>query len=312
MAAKFLSHLPKVPANELEDTSCIICHEDMGTIPTDSGAFDEPIRTPRNHIMDSVRLANWLERNNTCPYCRHELLTIKSSGNEDIHRDDYQDEQSASRFFDHLCAILAILRSRGDRTGAQQWMAWFSSLVYSLASSRLHEDNFGLAFNAMRRLWGVERDGSEWLRRVAIARCTRRLREYRLYLRLRASELRIQHSPSSPTPRPRRPLISIAQSWLTSELRSGRITVAEAPLDTSDTRQSWDQTPRPQFQVTPAQEDWLLIQLWRRSAFVQAPMNSRNSLRESWDLVRDAGYVFDPEKIGEKDEILGTWSLTPY
>ena len=119
MATKFLSHLPKVPANELENTSCIIYYEEMGTIPTDSGAFDEPVRTPCNHIMGSVYLANWLERNNTCPYCRHELLRIESSDNEDIHRDDYKDEQSASRFVDHLRAIRAILRSRDDRTGAQ-------------------------------------------------------------------------------------------------------------------------------------------------------------------------------------------------
>jgi hypothetical protein len=308
MAAEFLDQLSRVPTADLDDTiCCYICHEDFALTPTERGIIiDEPVRTPCSHILGSVCLSAWVTLgNNTCPCCRQELFkqersTIdfdeledgEISDNADIYSDQHQDEISAGRFLDHIRAIQAVLRSRGDRTGETQWMAWLRE-YHNIELARPSEDSLGEAFNAMRRLWGVERDNGGWLIRVASARRTRRLREYRLYLQLRAGELGIQYSAETgPSVQPQ--VISMEQAH------------------------SWDQAPCPQSQLTSEQETWLLRKLVFRGGFGMVPWIVRNDMRgeadfrRQWDLIRDAGYVYDPNKISEEGELLGKWSLAPY
>lgn len=228
-----------------------------------------------------------------------------------------QDHQSGNRFLDHFRAILVVLRSRADREGEYQWMGWLSEWN-RLTLARPSENDLLRSWNSMRNLWGVERNERAWLCKVTMARRTRRLREYRLYLQLRASELGIQHSPSAPPPpQPLPPLNVRTEAWLTSELVSRHVPAAELPADIGpprelNTRDNWNQAPRPENQLRPMQGDWLLKQLWRRGAFSMAPMDPTNTLRENWDRIRNAGYVYDPDKVSEDGKMLGTWSLAPY
>lgn len=330
MAAYFVSRLPKVLASELEDKVCYICHEEYGSLSSNTNPPDEAVRTPCDHVIGNVCLQAWLDTGSqTCPFCRSPLFNKQSSetprGNvlvpvqSLLERDgrgsstEAQDFASARRMQDHIRTILATLRSRNDSEGVRHWMSWLSDWN-SLSLARPSEEDLRYASEAMRNLEGMELeyDSPLWLWRVAMARRTRRFREYRLYLQLRASELGIQHSPSAPRPTPLMQLSAAAEARLARELIGDVHLVGHRPLDTSASRETWDQAPRPQMELTSAQEYWLLIRMWERGAFERGWRTPTVGLKEYWTFIREVGFVYDPDKVPGLYEILGEWSLAPY
>jgi DNA-directed RNA polymerase subunit RPC12/RpoP len=56
------------PNEHTESTDCVVCQEDFKK-------DEQLLRLECKHIFHKKCLKEWLERHNTCPMCRHELLT---------------------------------------------------------------------------------------------------------------------------------------------------------------------------------------------------------------------------------------------
>ena len=68
----------------------------------------------------------------------------------------------------------------------------------------------------------------------------------------------------------------------------------------------------PAFQLTPAQEEKLLHELDRRGAFKLFVRMARVSNREKWNMMRDIGFVWDPDWDVAWCNFPGSWSLHAY
>lgn len=282
MAAEFISQLPIIAAHDLEADlqDCPICHEPY------TASNELAVRTQCNHILGSSCLESWLAIGKaTCPYCRQKLWKGESSetsndesDDEDIYSDEFQDSVSYYRFGRHMRAIILIISTRGDNVGMEQWIAWIMRMN-AYVFSPVPEYEWRAAYEAMLRLWGSahsEHTNREWLERVAVARHTRRAREFRLYLKLRALEIE----------------------------DVGDVSLKE-----------WDPAPRAQDGLTLAQGEYVLGRMVAKGAFELAPDGGEGTvlqIREQWERIRDAGYVYDSDKVSEEGEILGRWSLAAY
>ena len=60
------------------------CHEEVGSLSSETGIIECLIRLPCNHLVGSHCIAIWLHDNNTCPVCRREFFPAQS-GPHSIH-----------------------------------------------------------------------------------------------------------------------------------------------------------------------------------------------------------------------------------
>ena len=54
------------------------CHEEVGSLSSETGIIECLIRLPCNHLVGSHCIATWLHDNNTCPVCRREFFPTQS------------------------------------------------------------------------------------------------------------------------------------------------------------------------------------------------------------------------------------------
>ena len=75
-----------------EGQECLICKEEYGTMPSETGTVERQIRLPCNskHMVGSECIVTWLEEHNSCPMCRFEFFPTgkpKSEGLEVLYID---------------------------------------------------------------------------------------------------------------------------------------------------------------------------------------------------------------------------------
>ena len=54
------------------------CHEEVGSLSSETGIIECLIRLPCSHLVGSHCIATWLHDNNTCPVCRREFFPSRS------------------------------------------------------------------------------------------------------------------------------------------------------------------------------------------------------------------------------------------
>lgn len=96
MSREFLAQLLRSENRVIADPSqiCHICLQECGSISSEIGVIECPIRLPCSHVLGSVCIATWLKTENTCPTCRREFFPAQPRlhGPEDSDDEDDGDE----------------------------------------------------------------------------------------------------------------------------------------------------------------------------------------------------------------------------
>ncbi|PVH80110.1 hypothetical protein DL98DRAFT_588656 [Cadophora sp. DSE1049] len=66
---------PSITTLSAEDRDCNICRECLG-VPNEKGLVESLVKTDCNHLFGDQCLYSWIRDHETCPLCRHPLLTF--------------------------------------------------------------------------------------------------------------------------------------------------------------------------------------------------------------------------------------------
>lgn len=81
---------PSITTLSSEDRDCNICLEHLG-VPNEEGVTESLVKTDCNHPFGDQCLYSWIKNHESCPLCRHTLLTFAESENR------YLEEAKAAR-----------------------------------------------------------------------------------------------------------------------------------------------------------------------------------------------------------------------
>ncbi|KAL9063541.1 MAG: hypothetical protein Q9161_009422 [Pseudevernia consocians] len=273
MAENFLAQLPRVTKEELYGANtCMICHEEYGTPPSDGEPVEEPVRLPcpGGHIVGFSCISSWLsadKNRNSCPYCRYEFDILQDQAPQRL----IEHEQRLNRWLGQWNEFRqTLVDARGTPQLLLQWEGWF--VQWFTAATCVNEEGIAHARTArnglfMRTGWSEmpadtravlwsETDSRTEFEPLASALQTRDFREYYFHLIYRP------------------------RNGCSSGLLNG-----------------------PMLRLTRVQKGRYFRRLCRIGAFreVLQEVGSRN---ERWKILRSQGYVFDEERW--------VWSAYPF
>ncbi len=157
MAEKFLAQLPKVAKEDLlDENTCMICHEEYGTPPSDSEPAEEAVRLPcpGGHIVGFNCISSWFQSDmnrKSCPYCRHEFFALTTLSDR-AERLFTEHGERLERWIEqwHICR--SQLESEGGTPEVvTQWTRWFSR--WALAAINVNEESIVRARTARESLF---------------------------------------------------------------------------------------------------------------------------------------------------------------
>ena len=275
MAKAFVRQLPKIPSYALpSDTNCLICGQPYENLTTDSGSFEKAVALPCSdkHIFGSECLEEWLIHGKNCPLCRRGV-TLPNATDRQLMNFDRQMKAS----------IFTIV---GDQ--------------------ELDDDLY-------RLFWIVHLNGdpaveSAWHQWQQDFTWAAKQWDFSCYVQARAA---LSFSPLIPSKRASDPrgIRCTAAAIQTLRFREYRLFLRFQ----ADAGEHSELKAPPVFQLTPAQEEKLLHELDRRRAFelVFARMPGV-SIRSQWNMMRDIGFVWDPDWDVTWTHFPGCWSRHPY
>ena len=234
--------------------------------------------------MGSICIAKWVELANTCPYCRKEFFPRdKLSDADDDDLEPGEISEGRIEYGDDY----------QDAASADRFLEWYRS-VLTLARET----------DEMRE--------SEW---------TTWLEDY--------------HNATLTLERPNRSDLGLAidcmsrlwgfdrdeHGWLlrvAAARRTREFREVILYLQLRDPYEVQIVAPVAQSRLNGRQEEWLLRRLIQEGAFDAMPSPlctvgwGREDFRRRWEIIREAGYVYDMYKTSQPGELLGGWSLAPY
>lgn len=146
---------------------CQISKEKFGDQSDGTGDFEKQVKLPchRTHTMGAECITKWLEQNNTCPICRHELFpaVAKPDSDGDGDEEDEEDEFDGYTGYDEYdednsdSSPYHELRSLYDLpVGVRQIDDVFSAIFYRLGFTGLNHPTEKVASLIARRMWNED------------------------------------------------------------------------------------------------------------------------------------------------------------
>ena len=275
MAKAFVRQLPRIPSCALSsDAACPICVQPYENLTTDSGSWERAVALPCNnkHVFGSECLTEWLKHGKTCPLCRRAMALPNAADRQLVRMD---------RKWKSL--IFAIL-------GDQEWDEYWYRIFWIL---HLYGDR------------AIESEWHQWQQDWITA----------------AEEWDESCEAQARAALSLSPLITAKQAGHPAVIR-----VSAAAIQTlrfreyrlflrfqADSGEYPELKAPPGFQLTPAQENILLQELDRRQTFEQVFIRQPGiSKREQWNMMRDIGFVWDPDRDVSWTNIPGRWRQYAY
>ena len=271
MAEAFVRQLPRIPSCALpSDANCPICVQPYENLTTDSGSLERAVALPCSdmHIIGSDCLTEWLTCGKSCPFCRR-IVTLPKTADRVLENMDW------------LTRALTVSIVR-EQEFDESWYRIF--WILNLRGDR-----------AVEGAWHEWQEDWIWAANELDESC---------YAQVRAA---LSLSPQMTANRAGNPcdieLCAAAiqtlrfreyRLFLRFQANAGEYPELKAP---------------PGYQLTPAQEDELLHELDRRRAFelvfVRMPGFSK---QEKWNMMRDLGFVWDPDWNISWADFPGRWT----
>ena len=275
MAKPFVRQLPRIPSYALpSDAICLICFQQYENLTTDSGTWEKAVALPCSdkHIFGSECLLAWLTCWKTCPLCRR-MMALPEAPNMQIAERDRM-------------VKLKMFATVGDQEWDEYWYGFFWIL-------HLHGDR------AVESGWHQFRQ--DWIL-AAEEECDQGC--------LAQAKAALSLSPLVPTHQFNTNHIkNSARAIQTLRFREYRLFLRFQAVAGEHPELS----APPGFQLTPAQENKLFQELDRRQAFEQVfARMPRVSKRERWNMLRDVGFVWDPDWDISWANFPGRWSQYAY
>ena len=275
MAKAFVRQLPRIPSYALpSDANCPICVQPYENLTTDSGSFEKAVALPCSgkHIFGSECLTEWLIHGKNCPFCRRAMALPNAADRQPANMD--------RKIKSWTSAIL----------GDQEWDEYWYRIFWIL---HLYGDR------------AIEAKWHEWRQDWITA-----AEEWDKSCEAQARAALVLS-----------PLVRANKAWDPYVIR-----ISAAAIQTlrfreyrlflrfqADAGEHPELKAPPGFQLTPAQENELLQELDRRQAFGQIFVRSPGfSKREQLNMMRDIGFVWDPDCDVSWTNFPGRWSQYAY
>ena len=273
MAKAFVRQLPRIPGYALpSDASCPICVQLYENLTFDSGTFEKAVALPCSdkHIFGSDCLTEWLAYGKNCPFCRSTVTLPNVAA-----------RQRMDAAMDRITKAVTYAT-----LSTQIWDDYWYGIFWIL-----HQNGD----RAVEQSWRQWQEDMIWAADEYDPGCQAR------------AKAALSISPLMTGARAEDPVQIRASAAAIQTLRFREYLLFLRFQE--DAGEHPELKAPPAFQLTAAQEDTLLQELDRRQAFRQVFSQIPGaSIRKQWNLMRDLGFVWDPDWDFFWSSFPGRWS----